>query len=171
MDALKSIIDKLETGMKKFVLSDYRPEIKERIEESRKTTEELESRITNHINGFRSFHERSTMLEYIVDHVDVAVCVFDMNSNYIYANDRYCALYDKKMSEIVGHSVMDVCGEIVWEKVKDNHLQVIAGESIIENYDFVDYFPTNKFDVQYYPYFNGGTSQVGYVMIVRIVER
>jgi PAS domain-containing protein len=170
MDALKSLVDRCEAGVKKFISSDYGEDIELRIEQSRKVYEELETRMVSHVNGFKSFHERASMLEYIVDHMSVAVCVFDMDSKYIYANDRYASMYGIAMENIIGHNVEEVCGEVVWSRVKENHMKVINGESLVEDYDLNDSALHSKFNVQYYPYYNGGVKQVGYFMIASIME-
>jgi transcriptional regulator with PAS, ATPase and Fis domain len=170
MDAIRSLVNRIDDGIKKFVVADHGEELKERIEQSKKTYVELESRLADHAEGFKSFHERATMLEYIADHIPVSVCVFDMNSKYIYVNDMYARLNNKKMEDIIGCSVEEICGEVIWDRVKENHKKVIGGESITENYKMVGGALGNNFDVQYFPYYNGGVEQVGYLMIARIVE-
>jgi PAS domain-containing protein len=165
VDVIKTLAGRVEDGVKAVVHSGYRNEIREQIETSRKNCEELESRVSQHFESFVNFKDRSTMLEYILDHTSVIVCMMDLKMVYRFANERCCKFFKKEMNDIIDHTVKEVVGDKIWETIKEKHERVIAGETIV--HEFVGDVNGNNVDfvVQYYPYFNGGPDQVGYIMI------
>ena len=173
MVVIESMFSKIEESIRSRISTTYRKDVAKAVEESKETQELLGRRISEHVRGYKGATDRAHMLEYIVDHITIMVCMLDMESKYKYVNDRYLKIYNKPMEEVIGYTVLEVCGERIWNAVKENHELAKLGTATSVIYNADELHGTNDignhiYNVQYYPYYNGGTTQVGYVMLASI---
>lgn len=123
------------------------------------------------ITGHRKTEKILTLHKYIVsasyDHMSF------LNKNYIYqvVNDSYLKAHQKKYEEIIGHSVADLLGKEVFEKVAKHNLERCLSGYIVNYQSWFD-FPILKhryMDVFYYPFWEDDKSVSGIVVISRDV--
>jgi len=125
--------------------------------------------IVRNITETKRAEETLRKYEHIISAAQEHMSLLD--SNYIYqaVNDAYLKAHSKKRDEIVGHSVSELLGQQVFNKLVKNKLdRCLAGEDI--HYQSWFDFPglgRRYMDVAYYPFFEEDRSVSGVVVASR----
>ncbi|MBF0368124.1 MAG: PAS domain S-box protein [Magnetococcales bacterium] len=94
----------------------------------------------------------------------------DQNLVYLAVNDAYLRHHAKKREEIVGHSVIELLGEAIFENIKGNLEKCLAGNTVHYQAWF-DFSGTGRLwmDVSYFPHLETDGTVGGIVVVARDV--
>jgi PAS domain S-box-containing protein len=143
----------------------------------RQINDSLESanvKLKDEIAGRLQIEESLHQYERIVSASQEHMAFIDKEYIYRAVNDAYLAAHQKKRSEIIGHSVVELFEQQIFEHtIKDNLNRALRGEHV--RYEaWFDFAGTGKrcMDVAYYPYVDDGNTIAGLVVNSRdITER
>ena len=125
--------------------------------------------ITRNITEAKRAEETLRKYERIISAAQEHMSLLDRNYIYQAVNDAYLKAHSKKRDEIIGHSVSELLGQQVFNKLaKDKLDQCLAGEDI--HYQSWFDFPglgRRYMDVAYYPFFEEDRSVSGVVIASR----
>ena len=77
-----------------------------------------------------SLMQSEQRLRIMADHAPVCIAQIDRHLRYVYANDRYCALYGLAAGDLVGQHVRDIIGPVYYAEKSPYLLRALNGETI-----------------------------------------
>ena len=77
-----------------------------------------------------SLMQSQQRLRIMADHAPVCIAQIDRHMRYVYANDRYCALYGLAAGDLVGQHVREIIGPVYYDEKSPYLQRALAGETI-----------------------------------------
>ncbi len=92
--------------------------------------------VSERVQAEKSLIHHHKLMQYVIEHMQVAVAIHDKDLNYIYVSQRYLKDFNLKEHNIIGKHHYDVFPEIP-EKWKKVHQRALKGEVLSSNEDFL----------------------------------
>ncbi len=129
--------------------------------------------IVRDITDRKQTEEALRRYERIVSATTDAILLIDRNYIYQVVNQAYLNLYDKRQDEVVGHSIIDVIPQELFEStVKPRLDQCLAGQAL--QFELWASYPTlgqQFLSITYDPYFDTNQSITGVVVGLRNITK
>ena len=129
--------------------------------------------VTNRKMAELALEESRRELMLVANHVPGPVARIDRNLRYLFANNHYQQFFGKSHEQVIGHQMIDVLGNDLFQQVKPSIHRALAGEKV--TFESAYRSPdgkTNQTLVNYVPDLDAEQNVIGFfVLAIEITER
>ncbi|HAO13723.1 MAG TPA: hypothetical protein DCQ51_21800 [Planktothrix sp. UBA8407] len=143
--------------------------VKERTAELEQTNQQLRLEL----DRIQQTQTSLKQYERIVDKTSDCICLLDKNYIYQTANPAYLKLVDKPLEEVIGHSVIEVLGEEMFNQILKPCLdQCLVGE-VVQKDSWVNIYAVKKLYIRrtYTPYLDEQNKICGVLLSIQDLTR
>jgi PAS domain S-box-containing protein len=136
---------------------------------------EAENRVLAHRLASSERAERHAELEHLRNvsaHLPALVAYIDVEQHYVFASDRYAALFRWTPASIIGRSVREVMGPEIWGRIQHHVENALAGQVVHFNVNDTERADSCVFEVTYTPDLDAHGSLRGvYLLLIDVKEQ